>query len=171
MRDHVPSNVPGHPLRDADVREGRVLTIPDAANVRYAWDAGVAIGRYLGELKRGRLVGRRCRQCERVLIPPRMFCEQCFVPTTEWVELQDSGTVQTLAICHISWDATRIDRPQVPAVIAIDGASPGHGILHLLGEVEPEKVVVGQRVRAVWKPAAERVGSVADIRYFRPFAE
>lgn len=169
MSEHASKSPSGTPLRDEDLREGRVVTIPGSADVHYAWDAGVAIGRYLAELKHGRLVGRKCRRCGRVMIPPRMFCEQCFVPTSEWVELSDTGIVQTLAICHIAWDATRIDKPQMPAVIAIDGASPGMGILHLLGEVEPKKTAVGQRVRAVWKPAEERVGSITDIRHFRPF--
>jgi hypothetical protein len=56
----------------------------------------------------------------------------------------------------------------MPAVIAIDGASPGMGILHLLGEVAPKAVTIGMRVQAVWKPVAEREGSITDIRYFRP---
>jgi uncharacterized OB-fold protein len=166
-----PYATPGTPLRDQDLREGRVLTIPGAADVRYQWDTGVAIGRYLAELKNGRLVGRKCARCQRVLVPPRMFCEQCFVPTTEWVELADTGTVQTLAICHIAWDTTRLTRPEIPAVIAIDGASPGYGILHMLGEVEPERARVGQRVRAAWRPAEERTGAITDILYFRPTEE
>ncbi len=170
-RNTPPINPAGTPLRDRDLREGTVLSVPDAAGARYLWDAGAAVGHYLAELKNGRLVGRKCPRCQRVLVPPREFCEQCFVPTTEWVELKDTGTVQTFAVCHIAWDASRIDQPQVPAVIAIDGASPGHGILHLLGEVDPDRVRVGQRVRAVWKPAAERTGAITDIRYFRPYGE
>ncbi len=166
-----PPNPKGTPLRDRDLREGKALGIHGAANVRYSWDAGVAIGHYLAELKQGRLVGRKCPRCQRVLVPPRAFCEQCFVPTTEWVELPDTGTVQTLAICHIAWDTTPLEKPQMPAVIVIDGASPGMGILHLLGEVDPEQVRVGQRVRAVWKAPDQRTGSITDILYFRPYGE
>ena len=62
----------------------------------------------------------------------------------------------------------RLKEPLIPAVIAIDGASPQMGILHLLGNVEPEAVQIGLRVQAVWKPAAERVGAITDIRYFQP---
>jgi probable rRNA maturation factor len=43
-----------------------------------------------------------------------------------------------------------------------------HGILHLLGEVEPKDVEIGMKVEAVWKPAKEREGAITDIRYFRP---
>jgi len=30
-------------------------------------------------------------------------------------------------------------------------------------------VQMGMRVRAVWKPARQREGSILDIRYFRPY--
>jgi uncharacterized OB-fold protein len=42
------------------------------------------------------------------------------------------------------------------------------GILHNLGEVEPSKISVGMKVRAVWKRPEDRQGSITDIRYFKP---
>jgi hypothetical protein len=146
----------------------RVLTETWDPNARYAWDTGVAIGRYLEELKAGRLVGRRCDGCRRVMIPPRMFCEVCFRPTNDWVVLQDTGAVKTFSLCYVTWDMQRLDEPQIPAVIDIDGASKGMGIMHKLGEVAPADVKIGMRVQAVWKPAAERTGDITDILYFKP---
>jgi len=92
---------------------------------RYAWAAGIAISAFLEGLKRGKILGRKCVGCDRVLVPPRMFCERCFRPTDEWVEL------------------------------------PGT-------EVSPEELHIGMPVEPVWKPEEERVGSILDIRYFRP---
>jgi uncharacterized OB-fold protein len=62
----------------------------------------------------------------------------------------------------------RLTEPEIPAVIDLDGASKGMGILHKLGEVDPKLVKVGLKVKAVWKPAAERTGSITDIAYFKP---
>jgi len=62
----------------------------------------------------------------------------------------------------------RLEDPQLPAVIEIDGASSGMGIMHMLGEVDPQEIEIGMRVQAVWKPAEERVGSITDIAYFKP---
>ncbi|MBN1889816.1 MAG: Zn-ribbon domain-containing OB-fold protein [Thermoflexales bacterium] len=155
-------------LSQKDLDSRRVLTERWTPNARYSWDAGVAIGRYLEELRAGRLVGRRCDKCRRVLIPPRMVCEACFRPTGDWVVLQDSGTVKTFSVCYVTWDMKRLQKPNIPAVIDIDGASRGCGIMHLLGEVEPEGVKIGLRVQAVWKPAAERQGAITDILYFKP---
>lgn len=159
---------PGTALSAQDFKEGKVLVVEHRANAKYSWDAGVAIGRYLRELKEGRLIARRCRQCGRVMIPPRMFCEECFRPTDDWVHVQDTGTVNTFSICYVRWDTTRVKEPQIPAVIEIDGAAKGMGIMHLLGEVQPDQVKVGMRVRAVWKPPQERTGAITDILYFKP---
>jgi len=160
---------PGTPLSDDDVSQGKVLMVKIDPNARYAWDAGIAIGRFLAELKKGRIVGRRCHRCRRTMVPPRMFCEECFRPTDEWVYLEDSGRVNTYSVSYLRWDASRLEEPTIPAVIEIDGASKGMGIMHLLGGVKPEDVQMGMRVKAVWKPARQREGSILDIRYFRPY--
>jgi uncharacterized OB-fold protein len=34
-----------------------------------------------------------------------------------------------------------------------------------------DEIRIGMRVKAVWKPAGDRRGSVLDIRYFRPLRE
>jgi uncharacterized OB-fold protein len=155
-------------LSEEAFEKNQVLVETWKARAEYAWDTGVAIGHYLDELKNGRLVGRRCFKCKRILIPPRMFCEQCFRPTDEWVTVKDTGTIKTFSLCYVRWDMVRLKEPEIPAVIDLDGASRGMGIMHKLGEVDPKAVRVGMRVQAVWKPAAEREGSITDIRYFKP---
>ena len=137
-------------------------------DARYAWDTGVAVSRYLRGLKQGKILARECRKCRRILVPPRMFCEQDFRPTDRWVEVQDSGRVNTFSICYVRWDMEPLKIPEIPAVIEIDGASPSIGFMHKLGEVDPDRVHVGMEVEAVWKPAEDREGSILDIRYFRP---
>jgi uncharacterized OB-fold protein len=102
------------------------------------------------------------------MIPPRMFCERCFGPTHAWVVVKDTGTVNTFSLSYVSWDVRRLKKPEIPAVIEIDGASKGMGILHVLGNVKPKAVRIGMRVRAVWKPAKQRTGSITDIAYFEP---
>ncbi len=158
---------PGTPLSKEEF-EKTVLSTYWVPKLEYAWDAGVAIGRYLEELKRGRLIGIGCPQCRRIMVPPRMVCEWCFRPLQEWVYLEDTGTVNTFSICYVTWDVRRVKEPEIPAVIEIDGASPGMGIMHRLGEVDPEEVKIGMRVKALWKPEEERVGAITDIRYFKP---
>jgi uncharacterized OB-fold protein len=40
----------------------------------------------------------------------------------------------------------------------------------MLGEVDPEKLKVGTKVKAVFKVKKERQGSILDIKYFKPLA-
>ncbi|HSG28277.1 MAG TPA: Zn-ribbon domain-containing OB-fold protein [Candidatus Krumholzibacterium sp.] len=161
----------GTNLKSSDFKKGKVLTTEWQPNLQYAWDNGVAIGRYLAELKNGRIIGRACYECDRIMLPPRMFCELCFRPTDEWVYVKDTGVINTFSIAKVNWDASRRtpeEGPLLPAVIEIDGASKGMGIMHMLGEVAPEDIKVGMKVKAVWKPAAERTGAITDILYFKP---
>ncbi|MFA5785748.1 MAG: Zn-ribbon domain-containing OB-fold protein [Actinomycetota bacterium] len=154
-------------LKDDEFRN-KVVGVDFKVEAKYSWDAGVAIGRYLAELKEGRIAARICHGCDRILVPPRMFCEECFRPTDEWTTVKDTGTVNTFSIAYVRWDMERIEEPELPAVIELDGASPGIGILHKLGEVDPKDIKIGMKVKAVWKPAAEREGAITDILYFKP---
>lgn len=162
---------PGTPLSERDFEPGGILHTWWTPKADYAWDAGVAIGRFLAGLKEGKILAIQCPDCRRILVPPRMFCEHCFVPTSGWVELPGTGTVKTFSITYVTWDMQRLENPLIPAVIDLDGASPGMAIMHLLDEVHRDDVHVGLRVEAVWKPAQERSAAITDILYFRPTKE
>jgi uncharacterized OB-fold protein len=161
---------PGTEISAQDLRAGRYLVTRHFADLKYAWSTGEAISKFLEGLRDGEIWGRRCRLCRRTMVPPRMYCEDCFRPTDEWVELRDTGSVVTYSISYVNADASRRvgEEPILVSVIEIDGATPMMGILHLLGEVNPDEVSVGMKVEAVWRPKDERQGAITDIRYFKP---
>lgn len=149
----------------------KALKVEWQPDLQYAWDDGIAIGRYLRSLKEGKILASTCNECGRIMLPARSFCELCFRPVDDWVPVKDTGIVNTFSICHVNWDASRLkpNEPRhLPAVIEIDGASKGMGIMHLLGNVDPKKIKIGMRVKAVWKPKNQRQGSITDIRFFEP---
>lgn len=162
---------PGTSLSEKDIQDGKILSIHDQMRGEFSWDTGVAIGKYLAGLKQGIIIGSYCTNCRRTVVPPRTVCEWCFHPMDRYAKLEDTGTVNTFSLCYVTWDVRRIKEPEIPAVIEIDGASPLHGIMHKLGEVNPEDIKTGMRVQAVWKSPEERQGSITDILYFRPLAE
>jgi uncharacterized OB-fold protein len=163
----APPPFPARSLSDREFHEG-VVTVGHSVRAEYNWDAGEAIGRYLDGLRAGRIMGRECRRCGRVLVPPRMFCEQCFRPTDRWVEVPATGTVNTFSICWVTWDMHRLSVPELPAVIDLGIDGNAGGILHKLGDVEPGDVHIGMPVQAVWKPPAQRQGSILDIAHWAP---
>ncbi len=162
---------PGASLSEQDFEKGNILFNYDKLNGRYAWDTGVGIGSYLASLKNGVILGSRCKTCRKVVVPPRIVCEWCFRPMDEFVHLKDTGVINTFSLCYVTWDVQRIKDPEIPAVINIDGASPMHGIMHMLGEIDPKQVRIGMPVQAVWKSANERQGAITDILYFKPIVE
>lgn len=162
---------PGTPLSEGDFQDGKILSWHDELDAQFAWDTGIAIGAYLSALKDGVILGAYCRSCRRTVVPPRTVCEWCFRPMDGFVPLKDTGVVNTFSLCYVTWDVKRVKEPEISAVIEIDGASPLHGIMHKLGQVDPENVHVGMRVQAEWKPDDERQGSITDILYFKPIEE
>lgn len=168
MSDRV-HHFPGREISSEAFNSGELITKTYDAELKYAWSTGFAVTRFLAELKNGRIIGRKCKKCKRVLVPPRMFCEDCFRTTDEWIYVKDSGTVNTYSIAHVGTDASRLKELLYVAVINLDGPTPLMGFLHRLGEIKSEKQLkVGMKVQAVWRPHNERTGSILDIMYFRP---
>jgi acetyl-CoA C-acetyltransferase len=167
--DVKPADLPGTPLKNVEDVE-HVEYTPD---LRYAWDNGQALTTYLEGFREGHIRGSKCHKCGRMMVPARSFCEICNLQVVDdCYDLADTGTVMTYTLSHVDWDSSFLPDGKVRtfAVIAIDGAAPEHGLLHHLGEVEPDKVHVGMRVKAVWKDPADRKGCVTDVKYFRPMA-
>ncbi len=161
------SDLPGTGLKkvtDAPV-------VADTPDLRYEWDNGTALTTYLDGFKNGKIRGSYCSRCGRMMIPTRNFCEICnLAPVNDHFDLPDTGTVMTYTISHVNWDSSPLPKGTINifAVIAIDGAAENMGLVHRLGNVDPEKVAIGMRVKAVWKKADEREGNVLDIEYFEP---
>lgn len=163
---------PGKPLKSSDIREGKIPTVKHRPRIKYLWSAGVAMSRFLEGLKEGKIVGSTCKKCDRIMVPPRAFCEQCFKPVDGYTYVKDTGTINTWSVSYIAGDASRIKEPILVAVIDLDGASKGMGILHLLGEIgDWKQIKFGMRVQAVWKSPEERTGAITDIKYFKPLKE
>jgi uncharacterized OB-fold protein len=162
------SEYPGIEVTQEEIEAHRYLYTRYETVLRYSWTSGVAISRFLSGLKEGKIWARKCHRCGRVMLPPRMYCEECYRPNDEWVQVMDTGRVNTYSVSYVNVDASRRTEPILVSVIEIDGASPGMGILHVLGEVKPEEIRVGMKVKAVWKQEGEREGAITDIRYFRP---
>ncbi len=128
----------------------------------------MAIGRYLAETEGRRADRRPLQQVPPHCDPAAQLLRVVLPPHGRLGPLPDTGTVNTFSLCYVTWDMRYLTDPEIPAVIDIDGTRPAVGIMHMLGEVEPDEVKIGMKVQAVWKPAEEREGSILDIKYFKP---
>ena len=106
---------------------------------------------YLRGLAQRRLLGQRCGVCGQVYVPPRGTCPADGVPTSQEVELPESGTVTTFCIVNVGYPGQKAQGftpPYVAAAVLLDGADIA--FQHLVLGCDPGEVRMGMRVRAVW---------------------
>lgn len=151
-------------------RDEVVKVIRTPVQLEYKYSAGQSASRFLRSIKQGKLIGQRCPVDGRVYFPSRGSCPQHGVPiAVEPVELSDVGTLVTFSIVRIPAESVPLEIPFVTIQVLLDGADTI--LMHLLGNCELEKVHMGMRLKAVWKPKEEWEESVANIVYFEPLDE
>ena len=113
----------------------------------------------------GKFTAAKCKKCGYIFFPPRIYCEFDF-SETEYVEVSGEGCVTAYAVAYYDKNGEKLEKPEIYALIEMDGTNGR--IIHLLGEVEPEDVCIGMKVKPVLKPKEEREGKITDILYFKP---
>ncbi len=133
--------------------------------VPYTWYVGEYGSRFYVELRDNKKIfGTKCSKCKKVIVPPRNVCAKCFKPVTDWVEVKDTGVVQTLTVVHYAAPAIHpLKAPFAYAVIKLDGADTG--FFHLIAYTYLKKLKAGTKVKAVFRE--ERQGNLLDIQYFK----
>jgi uncharacterized OB-fold protein len=146
-----------------------VKSIVTPTRIEYTFRATGASASFLANIAEGRIVGRRCPECDKVYVPARGVCPRCGVATAEEVEVADKGTVTTFCIVRIPSDNIDLKPPYVAAHILLDGADIP--FFALIQECEVDEVRMGIRVEAVWAPREEWGPTFTNIRHFRPIDE
>lgn len=132
----------------------------------YTRTTGPVIGRFLTELRDGRVFGVRTAE-GRVLVPPLEYDPASGEPVTgDYVEVGPAGTVRSWAWVEAPRKGHPLDRPFAWALITMDGADTA--LVHAVEAPGPKSMRPGLRVRPRWKPAGERSGHITDIACFVP---
>jgi uncharacterized protein len=137
----------------------------------YQWALGPTYTRFFEEFRNRRIMGTRCAQCGRTLVPARAFCSRCFRDLTDWVEVKDQGTLQSWVLINFAYQGQPKEPPYIIGVVRLDGAD--NGFSHFVGGLSSyaiedvrKAVRIGGRVRAVWNE--KREGSIFDLAHFAP---
>jgi len=144
----------------------RMLHWPGHMETDYIYTLGVAGERFFKELKKGRIMGAKCKRCGIVYVPVRLYCERCFEKLEDWVDVGTKGKVYTFTVATVGLDGARLEKPVVYAFVKFDGAEGG--LIHRVDEVKPENVSIGMSVKAVFKPPKQRTANINDIQHFKP---
>jgi hypothetical protein len=146
-----------------------VTMITTPIQLDYEHTTSPAESTYLHGLAAGRLLGQRCPACHKVYIPPRGACPTDGIPTTDEVDLPDTGTVTTFCVVNVPYPGQRVQPPYVAASVLLDGADIA--IQHLILGCEPGEVRMGMRVKAAWRPREQWGTTIENIDHFRPTGE
>lgn len=151
--------------------EERLDIIEDTISLPYRWSVGPVGARFLEGLKNKKILGTRCPQCNRTLVPARAFCPRCFVDLNDWVEVPDHGTVRSYTIVNYSFAGQPMPPPYIIGIIVLEDTDVG--FTHFLGGVDlsnleaaAERLNQMTAVRAVW--SQQRIGRITDIEHFEP---
>ncbi|WP_139983047.1 Zn-ribbon domain-containing OB-fold protein [Nocardioides litoris] len=149
--------------------DGPVTGVVTPVSLDYVYAASPEESAFYRAIAEGRIVGQRCPHCGKVYVPPRSACPADGTPTTDEVELSETGTVTTFCIVNVPFLGQRITPPYVSAYVLLDGADIA--FLHLILDCPAEDVHMGMRVKAVWKPREEWGTTIENISHFAPTGE
>lgn len=137
----------------------------DAFPVTNRYSFGLAGERFFQEIKdNGNILGTYCANCDHTYVPGTLFCERCLDKLDEWIDVGITGEVHSFTLLFKDYAGKDREEPIVIAFIRIaDG-----GLIHCLDEVDLDDIYIGMIVEAVFKPKNERIGSILDIKYFKP---
>jgi hypothetical protein len=145
--------------------DSEVLHAAHSLEYPYSRSVGPVIGAFLTGLRDGRLYGITGAGGS-VIVPPTEYDPTTGEDTGEMVEVGPGGVVE-------SWAWVAEPRPKHPlatpfawALIRLDGADTA--LLHVVDAGGPDALSTGDRVTVRFRPAAERIGAMADIDAFVP---
>ena len=134
----------------------------------FNWSVGNYMERFFDGLKSGKFMGVKCPACGRVYLPPRMICESCFEKIEEWVELPDTGTLESFTLASVTvgrdGELRDLQEPRLIGMVKHEGADTC--LVARLEELDPKKAKVGMKVKAVLKEAPKGVLDI--LSHYRP---
>lgn len=142
------------------------VTVSLHMDLSWKYASGKAMERFLKGLKEKRIEALECENCGRRYLPPRPFCGNCHVRLGTWRNVDDRGVLVGWTVSNHpildSRTGKKIPTPYGMGLIRLDGADTT--VNHFLKESDPERLEIGQRVKAVWRDDLR--GAMDDIKHF-----
>ncbi|MCB1169984.1 MAG: OB-fold domain-containing protein [Leptospiraceae bacterium] len=168
----IPRDRQGRPQRrillEDYARKQKVLNkVPGVIDIDYHWVYGKALSRfYAGLMNEEKIYGTRCPSCDRIQVPPKIYCGVCFVECTEYVQVPRTGVLESFTTVYLEYPGQPKKPPYTYGYVKLDGTHTH--LYHLVENAELDQIFAGMRVEAVFKAAADRTGTLYDIKYFQP---
>ena len=107
---------------------------------------------YSEALKQDKLLGLKCKECDAVIVPPKMVCLSCGSPNLDIVELAGKGEIQTFTVVNVAAEGREDEVPYIIVMVKLDegpwimgnltGIDPGEATMEIIGK----RVKMGHKV-------------------------
>jgi uncharacterized OB-fold protein len=146
-----------------------VLSVRTPAAIEFSYTPGTASSLYLKGIARKKIIGARVEPGAKVYVPPRGADPELGKPTTEQVEVADTGTLVSFCVVNVPFRGGTVEIPYTTGNILLDGSD--QPIMHMIQECPVDQVRIGMRLAAVWVDDDELGPTMESIKWFKPLDE
>ena len=133
----------------------------------YFYPAGIAGDKFFQHLKQNdTFLATKCSKCNKILFPPRLYCEDCFVEISDdnWIEVPASGTIRLFTVAKLNAHGEKMKEPKIMALIDVENTDGS--TLGIIKTQNLEANLQGAKVKAVFRPKDKREGTMKDILHY-----
>jgi hypothetical protein len=116
----------------------------------------------------GKLMAAKCRQCGRLLVPPRPMCTDCYSKDLEWTQLKGEGKLLTYTIIHVS---PKQFEGMIPYAVGIVKLAEGPQLPGMIRGIESDKIRVGMKLGVEFDTALPSEWPQWPRYHFKPLRE
>jgi len=113
-----------------------------------------------------KLMAAKCRQCGKLLVPPRLMCTDCYSKDLEWIQLKGEGKLLTYTVIRVS---PKQFESMIPYAVGIVKLAEGPQLPGIICNIEPDKIKVGMKLRVDFDTALPSEWPQWPRYYFKPF--
>ena len=111
-------------------------------------------------LRKGKLLGLKCNECEGYTAPPQKVCSQCGSENMDIVELSKKGEIQTFTVINVVPEGFK-----PPVTVAVAALEEGPWVMGNIIDINPDDVnmnIIGRQVSIGYKEVPGDMFSAGD---------
>ena len=102
---------------------------------------------FVDHLEQGHLMANRCTGCQKLLFPPKAYCNICGSEKMDWVEITDTGRLMTFTTIYYGPAGFE---SEVPYTLGVASFPNGINVFGKVDKAIPlEKIKIGMALKAV----------------------
>jgi len=107
------------------------------------------IEQFYNFMNEGKVMGAKCRNCGKIMLPPRPICMQCYSENLEWIEIGKRGRLLTYTIIHVAPPQFQHLTPYAVGIVELEN---GLRLPGMIRDVDFDKIKIGMELEIEVEP-------------------